>query len=399
MERTMPNISDVVILDGARTAIGTFGGSLSTCTPAELGVAASIEAISKSGVGAEEIEHAVFGHIIQTGTDDAYLSRQISLNSGMKETSVAFHINRLCGSSIQSLISTAQMLALGDCKLALAGGTEMMSRGVYFLENARFGQRMGDGRLVDMTTGVLTDPFNSGHMGMTAEHIADRYGLSRDQLDAYAVQSHNRAQNAIEQGYFKSQIVPVEVKKSHKSFTFDTDEHVRFDVTVEGMGKLPAAFKKDGVVTAGNSSGINDAGCAMVMTTEKEAIRRGLKPRARIVSYSFGGVAPEVMGLGPICAVPIAMERAGLKIEDMDVIESNEAFAAQAMAVSQELGFNPKKVNPNGSGISLGHPVGATGAIITLKTLYELERINGKYGLMTMCIGGGQGIAMIVEKL
>jgi len=395
----MSSISNVVIVDGARTAIGGFGGSLSKFSPADLGTFAAKAAIEKSYVDAAEVEHAVFGHIIATGTADAYLSRQISLNVGMKESSVAFHLNRLCGSSIQSLISAAQMLALGDCKLAVAGGTEVMSRGVYFLENARFGQRMGDGRMVDMTTGVLADPFDSGHMGMTAERVADQYGLSRDDLDAYAVQSHNRAQNAVEQGYFKSQIVPVEVRQGRKTTTFDTDEHIRFDANMDGMAKLSPAFKKDGIVTAGNASGINDAGCAMVMTTEKEAERRGIKPRARIVSYGFGGVAPEVMGLGPICAVPIAMERAGLKIEDMDVIESNEAFAAQALAVSKELGFDPAKVNPNGSGISLGHPVGATGSIITLKTLYELERINGRYGLMTMCIGGGQGIAMIVEKL
>lgn len=395
----MSNISDIVILDGARTAVGTFGGSLSTCTPAELGTHASKAAIEKSGVAAEEIEHAVFGHIISTGTADAYLSRQIALNVGMKESSVAFHLNRLCGSSIQSLISAAQMLALGDCKLALAGGAEVMSRGVYYLENARFGQRMGDGRMVDMTTGVLADPFDSGHMGMTAERVAERYGLTREQLDEYAVMSHQRAAHAIKEGYFKSQITPVEVKQGRKSFIFEEDEHVRHDASLEGMAKLRPAFKKDGVVTAGNASGINDAACAMVMTTAQEAEKRGLTPRARIVSYGFCGVAPEVMGLGPIGAVPVALERAGLKLDDMDVIESNEAFAAQAMAVSKDLGFDPAKVNPNGSGISLGHPVGATGSIITLKTLYELERINGRYGLMTMCIGGGQGIAMIVEKL
>lgn len=395
----MSNISDIVILDGARTAVGTFGGSLSTCTPAELGTHASKAAIEKSGVAAEEIEHAVFGHIISTGTADAYLSRQIALNVDMKESSVAFHLNRLCGSSIQSLISAAQMLALGDCKLALAGGAEVMSRGVYYLENARFGQRMGDGRMVDMTTGVLADPFDSGHMGMTAERVAERYGLTREQLDEYAVMSHQRAAHAIKEGYFKSQITPVEVKQGRKSFIFDEDEHVRHDASLEGMAKLRPAFKKDGVVTAGNASGINDAACAMVMTTAQEAEKRGLTPRARIVSYGFCGVAPEVMGLGPIGAVPVALERAGLKLDDMDVIESNEAFAAQAMAVSKDLGFDPAKVNPNGSGISLGHPVGATGSIITLKTLYELERINGRYGLMTMCIGGGQGIAMIVEKL
>lgn len=317
----MSNISDIVILDGARTAIGTFGGSLSTFTPAELGTYASKAAIERSGVKAEDIEHAVFGHIISTGTADAYLSREIALNVGMKESSVAFHLNRLCGSSIQSLISAAQMLALGDCKLALAGGTEVMSRGIYYLENARFGQRMGDGRMVDMTTGVLADPFDSGHMGMTAERVAERYGLTREQLDEYAVMSHQRAAHAIKEGYFKSQITPVEVKKGRKSFIFEEDEHVRHDASLEGMAKLRPAFKKDGVVTPGNASGINDAACAMVMTTAQEAEKRGLNPRARIVSYGFCGVAPEVMGLGPIGAVPVALERAGLKLDDIDVIE------------------------------------------------------------------------------
>ncbi len=395
----MSNISDVVILDGARTAIGTFGGSLSSFRPAELGIIAAQEAAKRSGIEPAEIEHSVFGHIIPTGTADAYLSREIALGIGMKESSVAFHLNRLCGSSIQSLISAAQMLVLGDCKLALAGGAEVMSGGVYYFDNARFGQRMGDGKMIDMTTGALTDPFGSGHMGVTAERVAERYNFSREELDAYAVESHTRASNAIKNGYFKSQIAPVEVKKGRKSFSFDTDEHVRHDPLLSDMAKLKPVFKKDGVVTAGNASGLNDAACAMVLTTQKEAEKRGLKPRARILSYGFCGVAPEVMGLGPIGAVPVALERAGLTLDDMDVIESNEAFAAQAMAVSKELGFDPAKVNPNGSGISLGHPVGATGSILTLKTLYELERINGRYGLMTMCIGGGQGIAMIVEKL
>jgi acetyl-CoA C-acetyltransferase len=395
----MSNISDVVILDGARTAIGTFGGSLSGFTPAQLGILAAAEAAKRSGIEAEEIEHTVFGQVITTSKADAYLSREISLGIGMKDSSVAFHLNRLCGSSIQALISAAQMLVLGDCKLALAGGAEVMSRGVYYLENARFGQRLGDGCLTDMTTGVLADPFDSGHMGMTAERVAERYKLTREESDIYAVESHNRAKNAIENGYFKSQIVPVEVKRGRTSTLFDTDEHVRNDASLEGMAKLKPAFKKDGIVTAGNASGINDAACAMIMTTQKEAQKRGLKPRARILSYGFCGVAPDVMGLGPIGAVPIALARAGLKLEEIDVIESNEAFAAQAIAVARELGYDPAKVNPNGSGISLGHPVGATGSIITLKTLYELERINGRYGLMTMCIGGGQGIAMIVEKL
>lgn len=395
----MSKISDVVIVDGARTPIGGFGGSLSSYYPADLGTFAAKEAISRSKIDAAEIDHSVFGHIIATGPADAYLARHIGLNSGLKNSSAALNVNRLCGSSIQSIISAAQMIALGDSKIALAGGAEVMSRGVYFLENARYGQRMGDGRLVDMTTGVLADPFDSGHMGMTAERIAEQYNLSREELDAYAVESHRRAENAQQKGYFNSQIVPVEVKKGRKSFTFENDEHIREGATLEGMAKLPAAFKKDGVVTAGNASGINDAGAAVVLTTAEEASRRGLNPRARIVSYAFSGVAPEVMGLGPIGAVPIALEKAGLKLSDMDVIESNEAFAAQAMAVSRELDFDPLKVNPNGSGISLGHPVGATGSILTVKALYELERINGRYGLMTMCIGGGQGIAMIVEKL
>jgi acetyl-CoA C-acetyltransferase len=395
----MSKISDIVIVDGARTAIGGFGGSLSSYYPSDLGTFAAKEAILRSKIEAAEIDHSVFGHIIPTGPADAYLARHIGLNSGMKNSSAALNVNRLCGSSIQSIISAAQMIALGDSKIALAGGAEVMSRGVYFLENARYGQRMGDGRLVDMTTGVLADPFDSGHMGMTAERIAERYGLTREELDAYAVESHRRAENAQQKGYFNSQIVPVEVKKGRKTFTFEIDEHVREGATVEGMAKLPPAFKKDGVVTAGNTSGINDAGAAVVLTTAEEASRRGLNPRARIVAYGFSGVAPEVMGLGPIGAVPIALEKAGLKLSDIDVIESNEAFAAQAMAVSRELDFDPAKVNPNGSGISLGHPVGATGSILTVKALYELERINGRYGLMTMCIGGGQGIALIVEKL
>ncbi|WP_420547939.1 beta-ketothiolase BktB [Curvivirga sp.] len=395
----MSAVNDVVILDGARTAIGGFGGSLSGLTPAELGEAAAKEAIARSNVAAEDIDHCVIGHIIPTGAADAYLSRDIALRAGLKNASKALNVNRLCGSSVQSIISAVQMVALGDSKIALAGGAESMSQGVYYTQKARFGQKMGDMSMMDMTVGVLTDPFDSGHMGMTAERISDQYQISREEMDEYSVESHKRAQNAIDQGYFKSQIVPVEVKKGRQMVTFDTDEHVRADASMENMGKLKAAFKKDGKVTPGNASGINDAAAALVLTTMDEAEKRGLKPKARILSYGFGGVAPEVMGLGPNEAVPEALEKAGLKVEDMDVIESNEAFAVQAMAVSKSLGFDSEKVNPNGGAVALGHPVGATGAIITLKCVYELERIGGKYGLITMCIGGGQGIALVIEKL
>ncbi len=395
----MPDLNDVVILDGARTAVGGFCGSLSSFIPADLGTFAAREAIARSKVDPEEIDHAVFGNVVTTGPADAYMSRHIALNCGMKESSTAFGVNRLCGSSLQSIVSAAQMIVLGDSKIAIAGGAESMSRGAYIQENARTGQRLGDGRLIDLTVGALHDPFGSGHMGITAENIANRYGFTREELDAFAVESHRRANNAIEQGYFKSQIVPVEVKQGRKTFTFDTDEHARADATMEGMAKLSPAFKKDGMVTPGNSSGINDGGAAMVLTTIQEAEKRGLKPRARLLSYGFCGVAPEVMGLGPIGAVPVALKRAGLSIGDIDVVESNEAFAAQAMAVSKDLGFGPQQVNPNGGAVALGHPVGATGSIITVKALYELERIDGRYGLMTMCIGGGQGIAVVIERL
>ena len=396
-------LKDIVILDGARTAIGAFGGSLSGFTPAELGTFAAKEAIARSGIEAAEIDHAVFGHIITTCPQDVYLSRHIALNAGLPESSAALNVNRLCGSAVQSLISAAQQLVAGNSRIALAGGAECMSRGAYLLPNMRFGQRMGDGQVLDMTLDILSDPFDSGHMGITAENIAQQYDFSRDQIDEYAYQSHQRAARAIKEGMWQSQIVPVAVKGAGKRkrelVEFSTDEHVRGDISIESLSGLKPAFKKEGVVTAGNASGINDGAAAMVLTTQQEAEKRGLTPKARFVSYAFAGVKPDVMGLGPIPAVEQAMAQAGLNVADMDVIESNEAFAAQAMAVSQTLGFDPDIVNPNGGAVAHGHPVGATGSIITLKALYELERIQGRYALVTMCIGGGQGIALILERM
>jgi len=393
------NLQDVVIVAGARTAIGGYGGTLAKLTPADLGTVAAKEAISRSGIDSEEIDHAIFGHIITTSKDDAYLARHISLNCGLKTSSAAFNVNRLCGSSVQSIISAAQLIAMGGSDIALAGGAESMSQGAYILPNMRFGQRMGNGEVIDLTTGILSDPFESGHMGITAENISCQYNFTREQLDDYACYSHQKAANAINKGYFEEQIVPVTVRQGRKEVVFKTDEHVRGDISIESLGKLRAAFKKDGIVTAGNASGINDAGAAVVMTSMNIAKQKGLSPMARIVSCGFAGVEPNVMGLGPIPAVKQALASANLTLDDMDVIESNEAFAAQAMAVSETLKFDANKVNPNGGAVALGHPVGATGTIITLKTLYELKRINGRYGLITMCIGGGQGIALIVEKL
>lgn len=393
------DLTDVVILDGVRTAIGSFGGSLSGCSPAELGTFAASAAIERSGVDAAEIDHAVFGHIIPTGPQDAYVSRHIALNTGMPTGSAALNVNRLCGSAVQSVISAAQMIVIGDSRIALAGGTECMSRGAYVLPDFRKGLRMGHGDVVDMTVGVLSDPFGSGHMGVTAERIAAQYGLSRADLDAFAAESQARAGRAIANGHFKEQIVPVTVKQGRNEFMFDTDEHVRPDTTVESLAKLKPAFKHDGVVTPGNASGINDGAAALVLTSATEANNRGLKPRARLIGYSFCGVNPDVMGLGPIPAVEKLLAKTGLAISDLDVIESNEAFAAQALAVSRSLQFPAEKVNPNGGAVALGHPVGATGSILIIKAMAELDRIQGRYGLITMCIGGGQGIALMIERL
>lgn len=393
------NNSDVVIVGSARTAIGSFAGSLAGLSPAELGTAAAKAAIARANIAAADIDHAVFGHIITTAAADVYLARHIALNSGILPTSVAFNVNRLCGSAVQSVISAAQLIQLGQCKVALAGGAESMSNGAYLLPKVRQGLKMGHASVTDLTLGILSDPFGSGHMGLTAETIASQYGFSRADLDAYALLSHQRAAYAQQQGYFTEQIVPVTVEVGRNQVVFDRDEHIRPDTTLHSLAKLKPAFKADGIVTAGNASGLNDAAAALVLTSMAEAEKRGLTAQARIVGYSFAGVDPNVMGLGPIPAVQKLLQQTGLSLADIAVIESNEAFAAQAMAVSQSLGLDPAKVNPNGGAIALGHPVGATGSILIIKLLAELQRINGRYGLVTMCIGGGQGIALLLEAL
>jgi acetyl-CoA C-acetyltransferase len=392
-------LQDVVILSGARTAIGDFGASLSGYSPAELGTFAGRAAIERAGVAAEEIDHCIFGHIITTSPQDAYLARHIALNCGLAEHSAALNVNRLCGSSVQSLISAAQMIQAGASRLALAGGAESMSQGAYLLPKLRFGQRMGDATAVDLTIGILSDPFGSGHMGITAENVAARYRFTREQLDQYACDSHRKAANAMAAGHLTTQIVSVPINKGRATGEFSRDEHVRPETTLEGLQKLRAAFKKDGLVTAGNASPLSDGAAALVLGSAQEAVRLGLRPRARFLSYAFAGVEPQLMGLGPIPAVQRALTAANLRLADIDIIESNEAFAAQALAVAQSLEFDPDKVNVNGGAIAHGHPVGATGSILTLKALYELERLGKRHALITMCIGGGQGIALILERL
>ena len=392
-------LTDVVILAGARTAIGSFGGSLAGLSPAQLGTAAAKAAIQRAGVAPTDVDHAVFGHIITTGAEDAYLARHIALNSGMAASSAAFNVNRLCGSAVQSVISAAQLIQLGQSKIAVAGGAESMSNGAYLLPKVRRGLKMGHSTMTDLTLGILSDPFGSGHMGITAETIAAQYGFSRTDLDAFALQSQQRAANAQQQGYFDEQIVPLTVPAGRSEVLFSRDEHIRADTTAESLAKLKPAFKQDGIVTAGNASGLNDGAAALLLTSRFEAEKRGLTPQARILGYAFAGVEPGVMGLGPIPAVQQVLAQTGLSVADIDVVESNEAFAAQALAVSQTLGFDSSKVNPNGGAIALGHPVGATGSILIIKLLAELKRIDGRYGLVTMCIGGGQGIALLLESL
>jgi acetyl-CoA C-acetyltransferase len=392
-------LEDVVIISGARTAIGDFGGSLAAFTPADLGTFAGRAAIERSGIEAADIDHAIFGHIITTSPHDAYLSRHIALNCGLPTTSAALNVNRLCGSSVQSLISAAQLIQAGASRVALAGGAESMSQGAYLLPKMRFGQRMGDTRALDMTVGILSDPFGSGHMGITAENIAQQYGFTREQLDQYACNSHHKAAATMRSGALNDQIIAVQVKKGRDTVPFSEDEHVRPEVTFDSLQTLRPAFSKDGMVTAGNASGINDGAAALVLTSRQEAEARGLRPRARFVSFAFAGVEPHLMGLGPIPAVKQALKNAGLTINDIDIIESNEAFAAQAMAVAQTLEFDPACVNIDGGAIAHGHPVGATGSIITLKALHALERTDKRRALITMCIGGGQGIALILERI
>jgi acetyl-CoA C-acetyltransferase len=388
---------EVVVVAGARTAIGDYGMSLKDMPATKLGTTAIREAVARAKVDPASIGHVVMGSVIHGEARDMYLSRVAAIDAGIPVGTPCLTVNRLCGSGLQAIVSAAQHIMLGDTDTVVAGGAESMSRAAYFLPSGRWGQRMGDAAVVDAMTAALHDPFGHGHMGVTAENIAAKYGFTRQQQDEYAIESHKRAARAIEQGFFDSQITPVEIKSRKGVEQFKTDEHVRKDANLADLGRLKTVFKKDGTVTAGNASGINDAGAAIVLMEAKAAKDR--KPMARLVAYAHAGVEPQVMGLGPIPAVKRVFEKAGLKPADMDVIESNEAFAVQAMAVTKDLGLDPAKVNPNGGAVALGHPIGATGAILTVKALYELERTRKRYALVTMCIGGGQGIAAIFERL
>ncbi len=390
---------EVVAVSAVRTAIGTFGGSLKDVPPTALGATVVRESLARAGVDGKDVGHVVFGHVVNTEPKDMYLSRVAAINGGCAEGTPAYNVNRLCGSGLQAIVSAAQSILLGDCDIAIGAGAENMSRAPFASLNTRWGARMGDATLVDMMMGALHDPFHTIHMGVTAENIAAKWGISREDQDKLAVESHNRAQKATEAGYFKDQIVPVMLKSKKGDVAYTTDEHFRANATLEDMAKLkPVFLKENGTVTAGNASGINDAAAAVVLMEAKTAQARGLKPLARLVAYAHAGVDPKYMGIGPVPATQLALKKAGLTVKDLDVIEANEAFAAQACAVSRDLGLDPAKVNPNGSGISLGHPIGATGALITVKALHELNRINGRYALVTMCIGGGQGIAAIFER-
>ena len=391
-------VEDIVILSAARTAIGTFGGSLAGMAPIDIAAVAARAALDRAGVQGDRIGHVVFGHVINTEPRDMYLSRVASLQAGVPNGTPAMNVNRLCGSGVQAIVSAAQSLALGDADFALAGGAECMSRSPYALQTVRWGQKMGDTRMIDMMTGALTCPFGTGHMGVTAENVAREHGIDRAAQDAFALESQARAARAIAEGRFASQIVPVEIATRKGTVVFDTDEHPKA-TTPEALAALRPVFQKDGSVTAGNASGINDGAAALVLARADAAGRAGLTPRARILRYAHAGVRPEVMGIGPVPAVQALCARTGLSAADFDVIESNEAFAAQALAVSKSLGFDPVRVNPNGGAIALGHPVGATGAIITVKALHELERTGGRRALVTMCIGGGQGIALALERI
>ena len=391
-------MTDIVILDGCRTAIGTFGGALAGTPPTTLGATVAREALARSGVEGGQIGHVVFGHVINTEPRDMYVSRVAAMDAGIPNGTPAMNVNRLCGSGVQAIISAVQSLAMQDADFAVAGGIENMSRSPYIVPSQRWGQKMGDVKTLDMMLGALNCPFGTGHMGVTAENVAAEHGISREDQDAFALESQTRAAKAIAEGYFKSQIVPVDVQVKRDTVPFEVDEHPKA-TTMEALAGLRAAFQKDGTVTAGNASGINDGAAALVMARADAAEKAGLKPRARVVGYAHAGVRPEVMGIGPVPAVEKLLERTGMSAGDFDVIESNEAFAAQALAVSNKLGLDAARVNPNGGAIALGHPVGATGAIITIKALYELERIGGKRALVTMCIGGGQGIALALEAI
>jgi acetyl-CoA C-acetyltransferase len=389
-----------VVVGGVRTAIGTYGGSLKDIPPSQLAATVVKEAVKRAKVDPNQVGHLYLGNVIHTEAKDMYISRLAAVNGGLPHTTAALTVNRLCGSGLQAIVSAAQSVLLGDTDVAVGGGAESMSRGGYLDPAARWGARMGDSKQIDMMVGALTDPFDTVHMGITAENIANKWQITREQQDAYALESQKRAAAAIAAGNFKSQIIPIELKSRKGPTQFDTDEHVKGDTTMESLAKLRAAFvKENGTVTAGNASGINDGAAAVVLMEAAAAAKQGVKPMAKMLSYGHAGVDPKFMGIGPVPAVKMALERAGLRMSDIDVVESNEAFAAQAFAVAKDLGFDPKKTNPNGGAIALGHPIGATGAILTVKAIYELHRTGGKYAVVTMCIGGGQGIAAVFERV
>ncbi|WP_028458067.1 acetyl-CoA C-acyltransferase family protein [Chloroflexus sp. Y-396-1] len=390
---------EVVVLSGVRTAIGTFGGSLKDHPPTELAALVTREAVARAGVQPDEIGHVVFGHVINTEPHDMYMARYAAVRGGLSVETPALTLNRLCGSGLQAIVSAAQYILQGDVEAAVAGGAECMSRGPYSLPAMRFGARMNDSKVVDMMVGALTDPFDDCHMGVTAENVAAKWGISREDQDQLAYESHMRAARAIDEGRFANQIVPVEIKVKGGTAEFTVDEGVRRDTSLDKLAKLRPVFLKDGSVTAGNASSINDAAAAVVLMDRATAERRGYKPLARLVGYSHAAVEPKYMGIGPVPAVRRLLERTGLRITDIDLFEVNEAFAAQALAVMRELELPPDRTNPNGSGISLGHPIGATGCILAVKAIHELHRIGGRYALVTMCIGGGQGIAAIFERM
>ena len=393
------SVNEVVVVSGARTAVGGYGGSLKDIPPTDLGGKVIAEAVKRSGLESADIQHCVVGNVIHSDRRDMYMSRVAALKAGLPESTPALTVNRLCGSGLQAVISATQLIMLGDAEAAIAGGAESMSRAPYWMPNTRWGARMGDTTAVDAMTATLTCPIHDTHMGVTAENVAEKWGISRQEQDACAVQSHNRAEAAIKQGLFDSQILPIEISQKKQMLEFKQDEHVRHGATIENLENLKPVFQKDGSVTAGNASGINDGAAAMVLTSRTLAESKGIKPLAKISSYAFAGVDPKYMGIGPVPAVQNLLSKTGLSVGDIDVWEVNEAFAAQALAVAKDLKLPMDKVNPNGSGISLGHPVGATGAIISVKALYELERVEGKYAVATMCIGGGQGIAVLFERI
>jgi acetyl-CoA C-acetyltransferase len=393
-------MEDVFVLSGVRTPIGKFGGGLASVPPCDLAAMVVREAVSRSGADPADVGHVVFGNVIHTETRDMYLSRVAAINGGLEIGTPALTVNRLCGSGLQAIVSAAQAIMLGDCAVAVAGGAESMSRAPYWLPAMRWGQRMGEGVAVDAVTGALSDPWDGCHMGVTAENVATDYSVSREDQDELAAESHRRAAAAQAAGYFTGQILPVEVAgKRGKTTVVDTDEHVRPGVSLEDMARLRPAFAKDGTVTAGNASGLNDAAAAVVLASESYVRDSGRVPMGKLVGYAHAGVEPRIMGMGPVPAVRRLLDRTGIKVDEIDVFEVNEAFAAQALAVVRELGLPLERTNPNGSGISLGHPVAATGAILTVKSLYELRRTGGRYALVTMCIGGGQGIAAIFERV